>query len=289
MFKKLRHNPELYALYRLEEGCCELALYARVEFRRVREKIPDALIRGGRGMFLRYENLIVDAADVHHIWGGKTRYDYTSNLIAIAREPHDLFHSVGGWQAELRMLCMYAKARKAEIHGDWRQFDLEELDFCAGLSVAGWTECQSFKDEYLVRCQKHLLKIMEVAREKRGAVEIEEEPMLSNRKLAPNAPRKGVRRRKDGTLRSAEPADPRPAQCDRHPGLGAGADFGRADDDQLQRLGPREKDSGRAPGEAVAGRRWKAGDPRVESPRAGEGVDLPRATGGYDIRRADRV
>lgn len=71
---------------------------------------------------------MVDASDIHHIFGGKGRWDLRSNLIALSREAHDFCHR---HPIDGRILAMHAKLLKLEL-------DDGEIKQASGMHIAGW-------------------------------------------------------------------------------------------------------------------------------------------------------
>lgn len=104
-----------------------------------------------------WPNVNIPMADLNHLWSVGRRPDLRSNIIALSRENHRQFH------ADLpagRVCCLLAKARKAAATNAPEEFDLSELDFAAGKSVAGWVEVQRFDREWLQEFRVELLERM---------------------------------------------------------------------------------------------------------------------------------
>ncbi len=87
--------------------------------------------------------LQVQADEVNHVFTNPRR-DLWSNLVCMSRHGHLAFHDnlpLG------RLLCLLAKSRKADRTGDPREFNVRELEICAGKSLLGWLDCQRFETE----------------------------------------------------------------------------------------------------------------------------------------------
>lgn len=124
-------DRDVFERYKDESAGCELAFEL-------------GLTWGRRGELLRWPagSIYEPAADSHHLWSIGRRPDFKSNLIALARKPHFLFHfGCHAEQIPLRLLCLCAKAKKAARLGDPSEFSLVELDTAAGCCVRGWIEC----------------------------------------------------------------------------------------------------------------------------------------------------
>lgn len=131
-------NKTLAADYRDAEQHCELCVELGISWNAKSEVtiLPRFIVP----LFRR---------DVHHIWSMGRRPDFRSNLIALADWPHDRFHfGHKGEQGPLRMLCMLAKARKAERIGEPEEFDIDELNKASGKLVLGWTQYLRFEERW---------------------------------------------------------------------------------------------------------------------------------------------
>lgn len=97
--------------------------------------------------------LQVQADECNHIFTNPRR-DLRSNLINLSRHAHQAFHHdlrLG------RMLCLLAKSRRAERTGDPREFNVRDIEICAGKSLAGWLDCQKFDSDLFNDMQLELI------------------------------------------------------------------------------------------------------------------------------------
>ncbi len=105
----------------------------------------------------QWVGLVEDGTDINHIWSNPRR-DLQSNLICLTRANHTKFHHklpVG------RVLCMLAKATKRDRANMPEEFNIEELNLCAGKDVYGWVESQEFSEPWMLRRKIDLLLLMD--------------------------------------------------------------------------------------------------------------------------------
>lgn len=74
-----------------------------------------------------------NGVQVHHIWGGGSRWDVVPNLICVCNASHPGW--VHQYVRESRIACLAAKVRK----GEWDEAVLME---CSGQFPSGWLENQ---------------------------------------------------------------------------------------------------------------------------------------------------
>lgn len=113
-----------------------------------------------------WEGLVIDAADVNHIFSFGRRPDLKANLISLSRSAHRFFHAnlkIG------RLLCLLAKCRKAERTGDPEEFSLPDMDFCAGRSVQGFVLCLDVPELWLQDMKAELVSRMAMLAAATGA------------------------------------------------------------------------------------------------------------------------
>jgi hypothetical protein len=135
-------DKELTDWYRMNNPCDELLIELGIDFDRVTLK-PS----------MKWVGLQVTPDDMNHIWTNPRR-DLRSNLINLTRRAHQAFHAnlnLG------RMLCMVAKARKAERMGEPKEFDIQELNLCSGKHVLGWIESHDFAEHWAQKLRAELI------------------------------------------------------------------------------------------------------------------------------------
>lgn len=133
--------------YASENPHDEIAFYLGLDFDPVK-----------RTPIKKWERLELKAQECNHIFTNP-RLNLRSNLIRLSARAHRAFH--GSIEIE-RVLCLCAKARKAERTGDPREFNIDELNLCRGrrggvigfletATIEGWAE--QYRSEALHRLQ----------------------------------------------------------------------------------------------------------------------------------------
>jgi hypothetical protein len=127
-------DTRLYEEYREKcLGVCEVAYYTGI------------IIKFGRPMMLAERVEWPYRLQRHHLFSLGRRPDRWSNLIVLTEEMHRWVQQVEPQKG--RVLCLLAKARKAEQTGNPAECDVSELNECAGRNVIGIVEGYRFEEE----------------------------------------------------------------------------------------------------------------------------------------------
>jgi len=143
-------NPVLLDQYRQDNPDDEIAKYIGIDF----DPVKLTPVK-------RWVGLIVSGDDVNHILTNPRR-DMRSNVITLSRRAHQSFHHnlrLG------RVLCLLAKARKANEIGSPFEFVIADMNYCAGKSIAGWVENQKFAESWIANLQQELLRFVKKMRD----------------------------------------------------------------------------------------------------------------------------
>ena len=141
-------DDELRAQYRAENPVCEIARHVSLDDPTWRKHLR-AWGHAPRTADVRR----LETGHVHHVWHCGQRWDHTSNLVGLSVVAHDWCHA---YTAAGRLVCTWAKARKAVETGDDAEFDLAALRKIAGFDVVARVLSYEFDAEWLAELQDDL-------------------------------------------------------------------------------------------------------------------------------------